>query len=48
MVRYCRYREMGCPQNEETFLSSYAQRKPLQQVERHNETWSMDFMSDAL
>lgn len=43
------YREMGLVRRtkKRVYLPD-AQRKPLQQPERHNETWSMDFMSDAL
>ncbi|MBK8622482.1 MAG: IS3 family transposase [Saprospiraceae bacterium] len=43
------YREMGLVRRvKKRFNLPDAQRKPLQQPDRHNETWSMDFMSDSL
>ena len=43
------YRELGLVRRaKKRFYLPDAQRKPLQQPECHNETWSMDFMSDAM
>jgi putative transposase len=43
------YREMGLVRRaRKRFHLPEAQRRPLQQPEQHNETWSMDFMSDVL
>ncbi len=43
------YRELGLVRRaKKRYYLPDAQRKPLQQPECHNETWSMDFMSDAM
>lgn len=43
------YREMGLVRRaKKRYYLPDAQRKPLQQPVCHNQTWSMDFMSDAM
>lgn len=43
------YRELGLVRRaKKRFHLPDAQRKPLKQPDTHNDTWSMDFMSDAL